>query len=85
MANEFGNQIALIPDTLAKIWRCVYMAVPKFKVSKARTGQRRSQWKLTPLNLVACPQCHELKMPHRVCSECGYYGGKQIVNKDDKK
>ncbi|MDR1440613.1 MAG: 50S ribosomal protein L32, partial [Clostridiales bacterium] len=51
------------------------MAVPKSKVSKARRDHRKSQWKLSPLNLVACPQCHVLKRPHRVCAECGYYKG----------
>jgi large subunit ribosomal protein L32 len=20
-----------------------------------------------------CPQCHERKLPHRVCPKCGYY------------
>jgi len=62
------------------------MAVPKGKVSKSRSGHRKSQWKLSPMNLVACPQCHVLKMPHRVCSECGYYNGKLVVDKEaDKK
>ena len=49
------------------------MANPKRKWSKARTGKRRSQWKLSVPNLVHCPQCHELKLPHRVCRACGYY------------
>lgn len=34
--------------------------------------------------LVQCPQCHELKRPHRVCPVCGYYKGKEaiaVVNK----
>jgi large subunit ribosomal protein L32 len=26
-----------------------------------------------------CPQCHEPKLPHRVCPSCGYYNGKEIV------
>ncbi|HEY9059007.1 MAG TPA: 50S ribosomal protein L32 [Pseudobacteroides sp.] len=49
------------------------MANPKRKWSKSRTGKRRSQWKLSAPNLVKCPQCHALKIPHRVCKECGYY------------
>jgi large subunit ribosomal protein L32 len=61
------------------------LAVPKSKVSKARRGHRKSQWKLAPLNLVACPQCHVLKRPHRVCAECGYYKGKQVISVGDKK
>ncbi|HBQ26967.1 MAG TPA: 50S ribosomal protein L32, partial [Syntrophomonas sp.] len=29
--------------------------------------------------LVECPQCHELRMPHRACLNCGYYKGKSIM------
>ena len=55
------------------------MAVPKRKTSKARRDQRRANWKLTAPGYVACPQCHEPKMPHHVCPECGYYDGKEVV------
>ncbi|MDU4959957.1 MAG: 50S ribosomal protein L32 [Sporomusaceae bacterium] len=55
------------------------MAVPKRKMSKCRRDKRRANWKLTVPGLTECPQCHQLKMPHRVCSECGYYNGKEIV------
>jgi large subunit ribosomal protein L32 len=59
------------------------MANPKRKWSKARTGKRRSQWKLSAPNLVECPQCHELKLPHRVCTECGYYKAKEVIKIED--
>jgi large subunit ribosomal protein L32 len=55
------------------------MAVPKRKTSKARHNSRHSTWKLTIPSLVACPQCHQVKLPHRVCPNCGYYKGKEIV------
>jgi large subunit ribosomal protein L32 len=55
------------------------MANPKSRWSKARTGMRRSQWKLAVPGLVSCPQCHTLKMPHKVCKECGFYDGKEVV------
>ncbi|HEX3027215.1 MAG TPA: 50S ribosomal protein L32 [Clostridia bacterium] len=59
------------------------MAVPKRKVSKARRDKRRSNvWKLEAPGLVKCPQCGELKMPHRVCGSCGYYNGKEVVKKE---
>ncbi len=57
------------------------MALPKRKISKARKRARRTHWKLTAPNLVECPQCHSPKAPHRVCRECGYYKGKEVVNK----
>lgn len=55
------------------------MAVPKGKVSKARRDKRRSSvWKLSAPALVKCPKCGALHMPHRMCSECGYYNGRQV-------
>ena len=61
------------------------MIAPKHRISKARSGHRKSQWKLAPLNLSACPQCHVLKLPHHVCAECGYYNGKQVIEIKEKK
>ncbi len=56
------------------------MAVPKRKQSKSKTRTRRSQWrKLDALVLVKCPQCHELKMPHMMCGECGYYKQREVM------
>ena len=55
------------------------MAVPKRKMSKSRRDKRRANWKLTIPGMVECPQCHQMKMPHRVCSECGHYNGKAVV------
>ena len=56
------------------------MAVPKRKVSKARRDKRRSQvCKLSAPALSRCPQCGELKLPHRVCGNCGYYKGKEVI------
>jgi large subunit ribosomal protein L32 len=52
-------------------------------MTKARRDSRRANWKLTAPNLVECPQCHELKMPHRVCPECGYYNGKEVIKTEE--
>ncbi len=56
------------------------MAVPKRKVSKAKRNSRRANWKLTAPNLVDCPKCGELMMPHRVCKACGTYNGKEVIS-----
>ena len=46
------------------------MAVPKGKVSKARRDKRRSShWKLAAPNLVVCPKCGAMHLPHRMCQE----------------
>jgi len=58
------------------------MAVPKRKTSKARRDKRRANWRLAVPGFVACPQCGEPKMPHRICKACGYYNGKEVVAKN---
>ena len=63
------------------------MAVPKRKTSKARRDKRRaSTWTVEAGANMECPQCHEVKLPHRVCKNCGYYDGKAViaVEKDEK-
>ncbi len=59
------------------------MAVPKRKHSKARRDKRRNNvWKIDTPNLVKCSQCGELKRPHRICGNCGYYNGRQVLKKE---
>ncbi|MFO7246096.1 MAG: 50S ribosomal protein L32 [Thermaerobacter sp.] len=55
------------------------MAVPKRKMSKARRDKRRTHYKLRAPLLSECPNCHELRLPHRVCPHCGYYRGREVV------
>ena len=50
------------------------------KRSKARRDARRAQnSKVSMPGIVECPQCHEEKLAHRVCKNCGYYNGKEVV------
>ena len=57
------------------------MAVPKRKTSKARRDKRRaSAYRLNKATITECPQCHERKLPHRVCRSCGYYKGREVVD-----
>ena len=60
------------------------MAVPKRKVSKARRDKRRSStWKLEAPEMAKCPICGEYVLSHRVCSACGTYDGKQVIEVKD--
>lgn len=59
------------------------MAVPKRKTSKARRDRRRaSSYRLSRQAVMECPNCHESKLPHRVCAHCGYYAGKEVLTVD---
>lgn len=56
-------------------------AVPKTKTSKARRDSRRANnFRLDLPGLAECPQCHKPKLSHRVCPNCGYYKGKEVVS-----
>ena len=59
------------------------MAVPKRKVSKARRDKRRSAvWKLDAPAFSKCTNCGELMTPHRVCGNCGFYKGVEVIKKE---
>ncbi|MDP2917014.1 MAG: 50S ribosomal protein L32, partial [Dehalococcoidia bacterium] len=53
--------------------------LPKRKYAKARAGERRAHIKLEPPAMNVCPQCHSVKLAHRVCPTCGYYNGREEV------
>lgn len=54
------------------------MPNPKRRHSKSRTARWRAHDALKPVSVAECPQCHEPKLPHRICPHCGYYRGRQI-------
>ena len=61
------------------------MAVPKRKTSKARRDKRRSAvWKLEAPAFCRCDNCGELKAPHKVCKNCGFYKGVKVLNLDEE-
>lgn len=57
------------------------MAHPKRKTSKARRDRRRSHDALTVPTLSTCSNCGATVLYHRVCPDCGFYRGRQIINK----
>ena len=57
------------------------------QVSGGRRPQKRSETKKKSANnkkrapgVLLCPQCNQPRLPHRVCPNCGYYGGKDLDN-----
>jgi large subunit ribosomal protein L32 len=59
------------------------MPNPKRRHSKSRTAKRRTHDALKPAGTSECPQCHELKLPHQVCPNCGFYRGRQVHAVDE--
>ena len=45
-----------------------------------KTRSRRSSHVLEAPAKSTCPQCHEVKLPHRVCGNCGFYNGKEVID-----
>ena len=43
--------------------------------------RRSNVWKLRAPALSKCPNCGEWKAPHRVCSNCGTYRGREVIAK----
>jgi large subunit ribosomal protein L32 len=60
------------------------MALPKYRISKSRKLRRRSHLALALPAKNVCPECGQVKLPHRVCLHCGYYAGRKIMAGKDE-
>lgn len=61
------------------------MAVPFRRTSKMKKRLRRTHFKINVPGMMTCPSCGEMKLSHRVCSNCGSYGGKVVVEQKAEK
>ncbi|GBD38058.1 50S ribosomal protein L32 [bacterium HR37] len=59
------------------------MALPKRRTSRSKSRKRRTHYKLSRPALSMCPNCNELKPPHRVCPSCGYYKGRTLKKESE--
>lgn len=62
-------------------------AVPARRVSKTAKRARRTHLKKEVGAIVTCKNCGAPLAPHRACTECGHYKGKEVIktnNKDEK-
>ena len=57
------------------------MAVPKRKTTPSRRGMRRSHHALNKSSMMECDNCGELKLPHHICSACGFITKKKLLEK----
>lgn len=55
------------------------MAVPKRRHSSTRGKKRRTNWKLHTPAIGLCAHCGQPRLPHRICANCGHYGGEEVI------
>ena len=56
------------------------MPNPKRKHTASRRDSRRAaNWRLTARSLSRCANCGAMRLPHRLCSACGFYDGQLIL------
>lgn len=61
------------------------MPNPRRRFSKSRSRKRRgAAFKAKTPTTVECPQCREMKPPHCVCPNCGYYAGRAVVEPEEE-
>ncbi len=58
------------------------MAHPKHRHSKTRRDKRRTHYKAVAPTISKCSNCGAGVRYHHVCPECGYYRGKQAIEKE---
>ena len=54
-------------------------AVPARRVSKTAKRARRTHLKKDAPTVTTCKQCGASLAPHRACTKCGYYKGKEVI------
>ncbi len=52
----------------------------RMRSTKSHTGKRRAHHGLEESSFVACEKCGEMKLPHRVCENCGTYGKREVID-----
>jgi len=55
------------------------MAVPKRRTSRTRRDKRRAHDRLAVPKPALCSHCKQPKIAHRVCPNCGHYGGIEVI------
>jgi len=56
------------------------MAVPKRKITKSRSGMRRSHIKFSPKNIIEDKKSGEYRLSHHLDLKTGTYKGKQVLD-----
>jgi large subunit ribosomal protein L32 len=54
--------------------------VVRMRHTKSHTGNRRSHHALESTSFAKCSNCQALKRRHTVCSNCGFYRTKKVLD-----
>ncbi|MCQ2397381.1 MAG: 50S ribosomal protein L32 [Lentisphaeria bacterium] len=60
------------------------MAVQQGKRSKMRVRQRKASIRYRGIEPTTCSNCGAPCLSHRICTACGYYDGKQVLQIKEK-
>ncbi len=55
------------------------MAVPKRRKSRSKRDSRRANHKIKAAVYNSCPKCEQPKEPHRICTTCGWYKDRYVL------
>ena len=61
------------------------MAVPFRRTSKTKKRMRRTHLKKESPALTKCSKCGAVIKPHRACTKCGNYNGKEVIKVEEEK
>lgn len=56
------------------------MSVQKQRHTKGRRDRARKMLAMKAAKLVKCSHCGAMIAAHKVCSKCGFYKGKEVVD-----
>lgn len=58
--------------------------VIRMRHTRAHTGNRRSHHALKGAAFSTCSHCKAMRAPHTVCTACGYYRGRKVLDQVKK-
>lgn len=54
--------------------------VNRMRATRAHRDNRRSHHALTPVRLSKCSNCGSMHIRHHICTVCGHYRGKKVID-----
>jgi large subunit ribosomal protein L32 len=56
-------------------------ALPKKQLSKSKQRSRAAHYKVKGFSVASCSRCNSPVLSHRVCSSCGWYKDRYVINR----